>query len=492
MMQLSKSDYILYLKHPAWLWLKKHDKEKLPHIDDNTQAVFDAGNLFEGYAEKHFDNGVRLGFTDYASYLALPEQTLEALLGGVKTIFQARFLSGQITCICDVIDVVGDKTFDLYEIKSSTSAKPEHIIDLAFQVKVIEDAGFKVRNVFVIHVNNEYVRNGDIDPQRFSVITDVTDKVRKKAEYTVEKIDAALATMQLSEIPDISPSLAGQGAFSEWLGIYKSLSDLPEDTIYDLCGLNATKVGDLESAGITTIQEIPDDYKLSPKQALQVQAAKLDQQLVQSEPIRDFLSHLQFPLYFLDYETLAGIVPAFDGLRPYQQLPFQYSLHILDSPDANLRQVEYLHREATNPSEPLSKALRSHIGDEGSVIVWNESFEKKCNSLLAEIVPEQSEFLNQVNDRIVDLMIPFAKGWFVDKRFCGSASIKNVLPVIAPQLSYKALGIQEGASAQRLWVQSVIDGKDHIDQEVLFADLIEYCKLDTLAMVEAFNVLRKI
>ncbi|MDQ5885664.1 MAG: hypothetical protein QG628_61 [Patescibacteria group bacterium] len=492
MMQLSKSDYILYLKHPAWLWLKKHDKEKLPHIDDNTQAVFDAGNLFEGYAEKHFDNGVRLGFTDYSSYLALPEQTLEALLGGVKTIFQARFLSGQITCICDVIDVVGDKTFDLYEIKSSTSAKPEHIIDLAFQVKVIEDAGFKVRNVFVIHVNNEYVRNGDIDPQRFSVITDVTDKVRKKAEYTLEKIDAALATMQLSEIPDISPSLAGQGAFSEWLGIYKSLSDLPEDTIYDLCGLNATKVGDLESTGITTIQEIPDDYKLSPKQALQVQAAKLDQQLVQSEPIRDFLSHLQFPLYFLDYETLAGIVPAFDGLRPYQQLPFQYSLHILDSPDANLRQVEYLHREATNPSEPLSKALRSHIGDEGSVIVWNESFEKKCNSLLAEIVPEQSEFLNQVNDRIVDLMVPFAKGWFVDKRFCGSASIKNVLPVIAPQLSYKALGIQEGASAQRLWVQSVIDGKDHIDQEVLFADLIEYCKLDTLAMVEAFNVLRKI
>lgn len=492
MMLLSKSDYLLYLKHPAWLWLKKHDKEKLPQIDDNTQAVFDAGNLFEGYAEKHFDNGVRLGFTDYASYLALPEQTLEALLGGVKTIFQARFLAGQITCICDVIDVVGDKTFDLYEIKSSTSAKPEHIIDLAFQVKVIEDAGFKVRNVSVIHVNNGYVRNGDIDPQQFSITTDVTEKVRKKAEYTAEKIDAALATMQQSEIPDLSPSLAGQGAFGEWLDIYKTLSDLPDDTIYDLCGLNASKVADFESKGITTLQEIPDDYKMSPKQVLQVNAAKLDQQLILNEPIRDFLNHLQYPLYFLDYETLGGIVPVFDGLKPYQQLPFQYSLHILDSPEADLRHEEYLHREATNPCEQISNALREHIGDQGTVLVWNESFEKKCNSLLAEIVPTQSGFLNQVNDRIVDLMIPFAKGWFVDKRFCGSASIKNVLPVIAPQLSYKALGIQEGASAQRLWMQSVIDGKDHIDQEVLFADLIEYCKLDTLAMVEAYNVLRKI
>ncbi len=492
MMLLSKSDYLLYLKHPAWLWLKKHDKERLPRIDDNTQAVFDAGNLFEGYAEKHFDNGVRLGFTDYASYLALPEQTLEALLGGVKTIFQARFLAGQITCICDVINVVADKTFDLYEIKSSTSAKPEHIIDLAFQVKVIEESGFKVRNVFVIHVNNGYVRNGDIDPKEFSNISDVTDKVRAKEEFTASKLDEALTTMQLSEVPDLSPSLAGNGAFGEWLEIYKSLNDLPKDTIYDLCGLNASKVEAFESAGIYTLQEIPDDYKLTPKQALQVQAAKLDQQLILSEPIREFLSHLEFPLYFLDYETLGGIVPAFDGLKPYQQVPFQYSLHIIDSPDADLRHEEYLHREATNPCEQLSSSLRNHIGDKGTVIVWNESFEKKCNSLLGEIVTDHTEFLNQVNDRIVDLMIPFAKGWFVDKRFCGSASIKNVLPVIAPHLSYKTLGIQEGASAQRLWTQSVIDGKDHIDKEVLFADLIEYCKLDTLAMVEAFNVLRKI
>src|SRR5690606_22971438 len=123
-------------------------------------------------------------------------------------------------------------------------------------------------------------------------------------------------------------------------------------------------------------------------------------------------------------------------------------------------------------------------GDNGTVIVWNEGFEKGCNKTLAEEVPELAEFLYDVNERIVDLMLPFSKGWFVDKDFCGSASIKKVLPVLAPHLSYKALGIQEGASAQRLWMQSVIDGKDHIDKEVLFADLIEYCKLDTLAMIE--------
>jgi len=491
-MQLSKSDYLLYLKHPAWLWLKKHDKNKLPPIDDNTQAVFDAGNLFEGYAEKLFANGIQLGFSDYASYLALPEQTMEALLGGAKTIFQARFEAGQLTCICDVIDVVGDKTFDLYEIKSSTSAKPEHIIDLAFQVKVIEDCGFTVRSVSVIHVNNQYVRNGDIVPKDFCVVTDVTEKVRTKADFTNTKVDEALAVAQLPDMPDPTPASVGSGAFAEWLDIFKALTDQPKDSIYDLCGLNAKKVEELERRGIRYITDIPKDFPLSPKQNLQVRATKLGQQLILNEPIRDFLRMLQYPLYFLDYETLGGIVPAFEGLRPYQQLPFQYSLHILDSPDSELRHVEYLHRDPNNPCRSLTEALRSHIGDTGSVLVWNEGFEKSCNTALATEVPELADFLNDVNSRIIDLMLPFAKGWFVDKDFNGSASIKKVLPVVVPELSYKSLGIQEGASAQRLWMQAVIDGKDSIDQEVLFADLIEYCKLDTLAMVEIFNVLRKL
>lgn len=388
--------------------------------------------------------------------------------------------------------MVGDKTFDLYEIKSSTSAKAEHIVDLAFQVKVIEDSGFNVRNISVIHVNNEYVRSGEIDPSAFTKTTDVTEKVRSKAAFTATKIDEALAIMQLPEMPNPSPVNVGLGAFGEWLDIYKSITKLPEDSIYDLCALNASKVAKLESSDVTRIVDIPDDFELSPKQNLQVRAAKLNQQLILYEPIRDFLKTLEYPLYFLDYETLGGIVPASDGLRPYQQLPFQYSLHILDSPEAELRHVEYLHRDATNPCKPLSEALRNHVSDEGSVIVWNESFEKSCNRTLGEKVPELANFLNDVNERIIDLMLPFSKGWFVDKDFCGSASIKKVLPVLAPHLSYKVLGIQEGASAQRLWMQSVIDGKDHIDKEVLFADLIEYCKLDTLAMVEVYNVLRKI
>lgn len=491
-MQLSKSDYLLYLKHPAWLWLKKHDKEKLPPIDDNSQAVFSAGNLFESYAEKLFSNGIRLGFTDYASYLALPEQTMEAILGDAKTIFQARFVAGQLTCICDVITVVGEKTFDLYEIKSSTEAKPEHIIDLAFQAHVLRESGFTVRNIYVVHVNNEYKRTGDINPHEFCITTDVTSKVMAKQEYTAQNTAEALKVLQAATMPDLSPALSGNGAFAEWLTIYKALTIPLKDSIYDLCSLNAAKTKLLETAGIRLLVDIPDDFSLSPKQKQQVTAARLNQQLITLEPIKQLLGSFAYPLYFLDYETFAGVVPAFDGLRPYQQVPFQYSLHILDAPDGMLRHEEYLHREGSNPCEQLAEALRSHIGDSGTVLAWNMSFERNCNMTLAAEVPKLHDFLGSVNERINDLMIPFVKGWFVNKDFCGSASIKKVLPVLVPSLSYAELGIHEGASAQRLWMQAVIDGKDSIDREVLFADLIEYCKLDTLAMVEIFNVLRKL
>lgn len=480
-----------YLRHPAWLWLEKNDKAKLPAIDENTQAAFDAGNLFEGYAEQIFGHGVRLGFTDYRSYLALPQQTMEALLGGETTIFQPRFEVDGLTCICDVIQVVGDKTFDLFEIKSSTSAKPEHIQDLAFQAHVIHKSGFNLRKIGVVHVNNSYVRAGHIVPEEFAAMTDVTDAVNALDDETAFNIERALETVASKDIPDISPAFARNGAFSQWLAIYKTLVDLPKDSIYDLCGLNADLVAQFTDANIQTLHDIPDDYPLTEKQRQQVLAVKLDRPIIEHSKIKEFLSRFTYPLYFLDYETLANVVPVFDGMRPYQQMPFQYSVHILDSPESELRHEEYLHREGTNPALDVATSLREHIGDDGTILSWNMSFEKGCNKTLSDHVPELKEFLLGLNDRMDDLDIPFKDLWYVDKRFKGSYSIKNILPVLAPHLSYKILGIQEGATAQRLWMQAIVEGKDHIDKEVMFADLLEYCKLDTLAMVEIFNQLRK-
>jgi len=163
----------MFLKHPAWLWLKKHDKTKLPKPDANLQAIFDAGHEFEKYAEKRFTDGIQIGFDSYQEYLSMPQRTKQVLDDGAKVIFQGRFEADNITCICDALERVGDNEFDLYEIKSSTKTKPEHYSDLAFQTVVLESAGLKVRNIAVIHVNNEYVRDGEIDSIKLTAVSDV-------------------------------------------------------------------------------------------------------------------------------------------------------------------------------------------------------------------------------------------------------------------------------------------------------------------------------
>jgi len=204
---------MLFLKHPAWLWLKKHDPKKLPPVDAATQAIFDTGHAFEQYAESLFSGGVNLGFNNYDEYLSLPKRTSDALSKGAKTIFQGRFEYEQLTFICDIIQVVSDKTVDLIEIKSSTKAKPEHEFDLAFQMVVLEGCGFTVRNISVVHVNNKYVRQGEIDAKKITSTNDITDVVKAKREITKKYIAEALKVANSDIIPDISPSHARLGSF---------------------------------------------------------------------------------------------------------------------------------------------------------------------------------------------------------------------------------------------------------------------------------------
>lgn len=488
-MLLTKSDYMLYLKHPAWLWLKKHDKYSLPEVDDNLQAKFDAGNNFEIHANKHFPNAVTIGFTSYPEYIRMPSATKEALATGAETLLQPRFEIGNLTCICDVVDLVAPNTFDLYEIKAASTAKLDHELDLAFQLHVLEACGYEVRNIYVIHINSEYVKNGPIDYKSLTTITDVTALVKPRRSQTKQNIQKALDVINQPARPDISPSLCN-GYIEDWLQIYRSLTYVPLHSIYDLCSVKAAQLKELEQLGITIIKDIPASFDLTDKQRRQVEVVKSGTVSIDHHKIKKFLNNLTYPLYFLDYETMMSAVPYFDGTKPHQQIPFQYSLHVLDKPGGELTHLEYLHRDNTNPAEGVAKSLTNHIGKEGTVLTWYQSFESGCNKLLGLMVPESWSFFHNINERIDDLILPFSNGWYVHQDFCGSASIKKVLPALIPELSYKNLGIQEGGAAQRLWMEAVLDGKRSDQKEKILDDLVEYCTLDTLAMVRIYEHLQ--
>ncbi|MEX1013798.1 MAG: DUF2779 domain-containing protein [Candidatus Paceibacterota bacterium] len=491
-MQLSKSEYMMFLKHPALAWLKKHDKSKIPEIDANLQALFDEGFEFEKYANQRFKDAVEVGFNDFSEYKSMPERTRKVIEDGAKTVLQGRFETEHITCICDVVDIVDDKTLDLYEIKSSTKVKPDHIYDLAFQYVVLETAGYKVRNINLIYVNRDYVRDGEVDPTNLSAEEDITDQVMDKVEGTKKKIKEALQVIHSTKMPDPSPRHVNLGFFNDWMEVYKNLKNVDKYSIYNLIAPGAKRIRDLEDAEIEKIEDIPYDFKLTPKQLAQVKATKEDRRIINEDLIETFLDSLEYPLYFLDYETAMSVVPLYDGTRPYQQIPFQYSLHTVEEADSEPVHTEYLHVKSSNPVPELLKSLKNDIGPKGSVIVWYKHFETKRNEEMGDAFPEYKEFLDDINDRVVDLMEPFNNGWFVDKDFMGSASIKNVLPVLAPDLSYKKLNVQEGGAAQRLWMSEIFREEDNQDKEELIKNLIEYCKLDTYAMVRIWQELMKI
>lgn len=214
--QLSKSDYMLFLKHPAWLWLKKYDKSKLPPVDAETQARFDSGNDFEDNVEDLYPDAVTLGFSNYAEYLSLPQRTQLALSDGVKTIFQGRFETGSITCIVDVLTKPAENEFELLEIKSSNRVWPEHIIDLAFQTIVLEGFGISPKKISVAH-SNEKSEESPV------VFVDVTDEVRKEIPNTKSNIDKALSVIASSKMPDPSPRFASPLALKDWLKICEGL-----------------------------------------------------------------------------------------------------------------------------------------------------------------------------------------------------------------------------------------------------------------------------
>lgn len=207
---------MLFLKHPAWLWLKKYDKSKLPPVDTATQERFDEGNSFEESVEALYPDAVVLGFDSYAEYVSLPKRTEKAINDGATTIFQGRFESGSLTCIVDVLTKTKDSESELIEIKSSTKVWPEHIHDLAFQTIVLEGYGIPLQKISVAHANGE-------SEEPVVIFVEVTDDVRKEIPNTKENIEKALAVIASKEMPDPSPHLASPLARNDWLRIHEGL-----------------------------------------------------------------------------------------------------------------------------------------------------------------------------------------------------------------------------------------------------------------------------
>ena len=456
---ITKTDFVRYTQCPlyAWFWKNRPD-------------------LREGYQNSRIaDQGYEV------------EKLAYKLFDGQDVDFQAEVKTDKYLARADILkrDATG---IHIFEVKSSTKKKTEHVPDLCFQLNAFRDAGFDIASVNLILVNSDYVFDEKVgmEVDKFLKIEDLTEEIFKKADGFRLEMEQAHKVLTDEKEPSVAAlkktfKYPLPPKFSEyyWEGI-------PEFSIYDISNIRKNKLEALASRDILTIRDVPDDFDLSDSQKLQVQLTKGETNIVDRDAIKNELESLEYPLYFLDYETINPAIPFLDKQKPHQQVVFQYSLHILDEPGGEMRHVEFLHTERTNPIPHILAKLNENIGDKGSILVWYEPFEKGRNKEMAETCPEYQEFMEAVNDRVYDLMLIF-KDKYVDYRFKGSMSIKNVLPILVPELDYKDLDIQHGGMAMDA-IADLIEGKAE-DPNILAKGLKKYCEQDTLAMVKIFEVL---
>jgi hypothetical protein len=485
-MYLSKSDFLKYRICPSYFWLWKNSPELVP--EDSPAEVrenkFEQGNKIEEIARRLFTDCVLVeGYNTQAV-----ANTERLISDGATTLFQATVMTdNKLLAMADVLERDGDG-WNLYEVKSSSSVKKDvHIPDMAFQKLAFETAGYKINNTKVIHLNKEFVRSGEaINPQGFFVTEDVSESVDAIMPEIRDQVLLALEKMTQPDAPTVCPCRSSsRGKHCPTFSYFNP--DVPEYSVYDVSRMQGKKLAELVDAEVFNIKDIPDGFSLTPNQQAQVDIEKRGTPHIDQAAIQRSLSELEFPLYFLDYESVNPAVPMVDGVRPHQQTVFQYSLHILDAPDSELRHTEHLSREASLSSlEALASQMRADIGNTGSVIVWNKVFERDRNKELAILFPHYSDFYESLNERIYDLMDIFAKNYYVHPGFLGKCSIKYVLPVLVPELSYKELAIGKGDIASVRWYEIATKENDN-DAEQVFADLLAYCKLDTLAMVKIYE-----
>lgn len=485
---LSKSTYMRGRQCPKALWLYKYRRELIPPVDPARQAVFDTGTEVGLLAQQLFPGGVDCSPEDPRDFAPAIAATQQAVAEGRTVIYEAAFLHEGVLAALDILAKDADG-WKAYEVKSSTSPKEYQWHDAALQVHVIEGCGIPLVDISIVHLNNGYVRQGAIDVQQLFAITSVKKLVDRERLDVPARIEALKAVLQEPEQPvlDIGPHCSSPFAcdFRQYCWAHVPAAG----NVFQLTRALG-KDWELYQRGILLLKEIPDDEPLSTAQKRQVEGAKHGTATIERPALQRWLDGLRYPLHHLDFETCMPAVPLFDGTRPFQQLPFQYNLHVQQQPGAAPEHRAFLADGAGDPRAAFAERLLADIGPEGDILAYNATFEKMILKQLARDLPQHASALHALIARIKDLHTPFKAGWYVVPAMNGRTSIKVVLPALVPHLRYDDLAVQEGDSASRLFTQ-LLRGRYAGDMAQLRDDLLAYCHLDTQAMVEVLAVLQR-
>jgi len=486
---LTKSRYIDGLRCEKKLWLGWH--QRLPYEEALPFSVLDTGNRIGRGACALFPGGVEVTEKPYEHEAAVA-RTLELMAGDTPAIFEAAFEAHGIRIRVDILERL-DNGWGLREVKSSTevSEKKYHVDDVAVQLYVLQGAGVDITSVELIHVNNTYrLESGGIAWPEMLIRRDLTLEANDRLAQVADKVPKLFEVLSLDEAPDVyaTKSLCKNPYPCDYFD--QCMAAKPDDWIGLLTGIRLSRIQALRARDVESIPDIPEDVKLPQKQALALDCLASGEIWV-SEDLADVLGSLGPPAYYMDFEAMMSGIPAYVGTRPYETVPFQFSVHSIDE-DGVLTHTAYLAEGDVHPGREFAEELISAI-DHGDwpVLVYHQKYELDVLGALCEMFPDLAEDLGIIMKNVVDLL-PVVRDHvchpgFITKRALSSStySIKNVLPVLVPSMSYADLdGVAEGGEASRVFaaiVHGVYTGREADDFR---QQLLDYCAQDTLAMVE--------
>jgi hypothetical protein len=421
------------------------------------------------------------------------QQTKKWIADGSENIAEASFLIDGLYCAVDILhkNAVG---WDIVEVKSSTHVSDIYVEDMAFQNYVLSRCGINVTGIYNMHIDNTYIFHEQLDIHRLFAIEDYTEVCKGKYVEVESNIKAIRSFVEPEDEPDKDIDICCDHPYE---CAYKNYcwKHIPEQSIFDVRRLHADKKYEYYHQGIISYEDIiKTKPPINAKQMRQVETAFYHREdSIDREQIREFLDTLTYPIYHLDFETFQIPVPEWEGCRPYEQIPFQYSLHI-EYEDGTLEHREFLAKEGTDPRRALAERLCTDIPENVCGLAYNMSFERRVIYGLAELYPDLADHLLSIRENMHDLMIPFQKQYYYTEAMQGSYSIKYVLPALCPgdpELDYHNLDqVHNGSEASAAFADMANHTPDEIAE--LRANLLKYCGLDTYAMVKVLGKLKEV
>jgi hypothetical protein len=484
-MQLSKSQYMRGLQCPKALWLFKYRPELMAEPDARRQQLFDTGHRVGELAQQLFPGGVEVAYRA-GDYPGMIDETTRLIEQG-DVVYEGSYSTDDVFVRADILVRNGD-AWDLYEVKATSSTKAVHKPDVAVQWYVI-GRHLPLGRAYLVHLNNRYVRDGALDVQNLFTIDDVTAAVedgQAAIERNLRQLESVLAGAE-PEVP------IGTQCNNPYVCDFRAhcWRDVPYPSVLDLCRLNGNRKFEYYHRGIVTYADARKHIDLNAVQSLQVDTALNRTVHVDAGAVGEFLRDVRFPVHFLDFETFQDAIPRFDGQRPYQNIPFQYSLHIVRE-TGELEHREFLADAHEDPRLELAHRLLEDLEAEGTIFAYHQQFELGVIRDLARHCAEHDERLLALTRRFKDLEIPFNKLMYYHPDFNGSFSIKSVLPALFPgdpELDYRNLAIQSGDAAMNVFPR-LREIDDAGEKAAIREALRAYCRLDTLAMVKLWEKLR--